>query len=46
MHLDARDLTTKNQVRNFGVSLESDLSFSSHVKTKTKELDALFPIKT
>jgi len=36
MHLDARDLTTKNQVRNFGVSLESDLSFSSHVKTKTK----------
>jgi len=34
--LDTRGLTTKNQVRNLGVSLESDLSFSSHVKAITK----------
>jgi len=34
--LDARGLTTKNQARNLGVSLESDLSFSSHVKAVTK----------
>jgi len=35
-YLDARGLTTKNQVRNLGVSLESDLSFSSYVKAITK----------
>jgi len=35
-YLDTRGLTTKNQVRNLGVSLESDLSFNSHVKTITK----------
>jgi len=35
-YLDARGLTTKNQVRNLGVSLESDLSFNSHVKAITK----------
>jgi len=34
-NLEARGLTTKNQVRNLGVSLESDLSFSSHVKAMT-----------
>jgi len=28
-YLDARGLTAKNQVRNLGVSLESDLSFNS-----------------
>ncbi len=28
--------TTKNQVRNLGVILETDLSFSSHVKAVTK----------
>jgi len=33
-YLDARGLTTK--VRNLGVSLESDLSFNSHVKAITK----------
>jgi len=33
---DARGLTTKNQVRNLGMSLESDLSFSSHVKAISK----------
>ncbi len=31
-YLDSRGQTTKNQVRNFGVILETDLSFSSHVK--------------
>ncbi|KAL0148410.1 hypothetical protein M9458_056310 [Cirrhinus mrigala] len=35
-YLDARGHTTKNQVRNLGVILESDLSFSSHVKAVTK----------
>ncbi|KAL0148175.1 hypothetical protein M9458_056496, partial [Cirrhinus mrigala] len=35
-YLDARGQTTKNQVRNLGVILESDLSFSSHVKAVTK----------
>ncbi|KAI2666203.1 RNA-directed DNA polymerase from mobile element jockey [Labeo rohita] len=35
-YLDSRGQTTKNQVRNLGVILESDLSFSSHVKAVTK----------
>ncbi len=35
-YLQSRGLTTKNQVKNLGVSLESDLSFSSHVKAITK----------
>ncbi|KAL0152092.1 hypothetical protein M9458_052599, partial [Cirrhinus mrigala] len=35
-YLDSRGQTTKNQVRNLGVNLESDLSFSSHVKAVTK----------
>jgi len=35
-YLDARGPTTKNQVRNLGVSLESELSFSSHVIAITK----------
>ncbi|KAI2645033.1 putative RNA-directed DNA polymerase from transposon BS [Labeo rohita] len=35
-YLDARGQTTKNQVRNLGVILKSDLSFSSHVKAVTK----------
>ncbi len=35
-YLDSRGQTTKNQVRNVGVILETDLSFSSHVKAVTK----------
>ncbi len=35
-YLDSRGQTTKNQVRNLGVILETDLSFSSHVKALTK----------
>ncbi len=35
-YLDSRGQTTKNQVRNLGVILETDLSFSSHVKAVTK----------
>ncbi len=35
-YLDSRGHTTKNQVRNLGVILETDLSFSSHVKAVTK----------
>ncbi len=35
-YLDSRAQTTKNQVRNLGVILETDLSFSSHVKAVTK----------
>ncbi len=31
-YLDSRVKTTKNQVRNLGVILETDLSFSIHVK--------------
>ncbi len=34
--LDYRGQTNKNQVKNLGVILESDLSFSSHVKAVTK----------
>ncbi len=34
--LDSRGQTTKNQVKNIGVILETDLSFSSHVKAVTK----------
>ncbi len=37
-YLDSRGQTTKNQVRNLGVILETDLSFSSHVKAVTKLL--------
>ncbi len=35
-YLDSRGQTTKNQVRNLGVILQTDLSFSSHVKAVTK----------
>ncbi|KAL0153125.1 hypothetical protein M9458_051581, partial [Cirrhinus mrigala] len=35
-YLNSRSQTTKSQVRNLGVILESDLSFSSHVKAVTK----------
>ncbi len=35
-YLDSRGQTTKNQVKNLGVILETDLSFSSHVKTVIK----------
>ncbi len=35
-YLDSRGQTTKNKVRNLGVILETDLSFSSHVKAVTK----------
>jgi len=35
-YLNARGLTTKIQIRNLGVTLKSDLSFSSHVKAITK----------
>ncbi|KAL0152665.1 hypothetical protein M9458_052388, partial [Cirrhinus mrigala] len=35
-YLDSRSQTTKNQDRNFGVILKSDLSSSSHVKAVTK----------
>ncbi len=55
-YLDSRGQTTKNQVRNLGVILETDLSFSSHVKAVTKSayyhlkniarIDVLFPVKT
>ncbi len=34
--LDLRGQTTKNQVKNLGVILETDLSFSSHFKAVTK----------
>ncbi len=36
VYLDSRSQTTKNQVQNCGVILETDLSFSSHVKAVTK----------
>ncbi len=35
-YLDSRGQTTKNQVKNLGVILETDLSFSRHVKAVTK----------
>ncbi len=35
-YLDSRGQSTKNQVRNLGVILETDLSFSSHGKAVTK----------
>ncbi len=35
-YLDSRGQTTKNNVKNLGVILETDLSFSSHVKAVTK----------
>ncbi len=35
-YLDSRGQTTNNQVRNFGVILETDLRFRSHVKAVTK----------
>ncbi len=37
-YLDSRGQTTKNQVKDLGVILETDLSFSSHVKAVTKLL--------
>ncbi len=33
---DSRGQTTKNKIKNIGVILETDLSFSSHVKAVTK----------
>ncbi len=35
-YLDSSGQTTKNQVKNLGVILETDLRFSSHVKAVTK----------
>ncbi len=35
-YLDSRGQTTKNQLKNIGVILETDLSFSSHVKAVIK----------
>ncbi len=35
-YLDSRGQTAKNQVKNIGVILETDLGFSSHVKALTK----------
>ncbi len=35
-YLDSRGQITKTQVKNLGVILETDLSFSSHVKAVTK----------
>ncbi len=35
-YLDSSGQTTKNEVKNLGVILETDLSFSSHVKAVTK----------
>ncbi len=35
-YLDSRGQTTKNQVRNLGVILETDLRFMNHVKAVTK----------
>ena len=35
-HLKTRSLDTKNQVRNLGVILDSDLKFESHIKNVTK----------
>ncbi len=35
-YLDSRGLTTKNQVKNLGVILETELSFSNHDKAVTK----------
>ncbi len=35
-YLDSRGQTTKNQVKNLGVILDTDLCFSSHVKAVTK----------
>ncbi len=35
-YLDSRGQTTKNQVNNLGVILETNLGFSSHVKAVTK----------
>ncbi len=37
-YLDSRGQTTKNQVKNLVVILETDLSFSSHVKSVTKSV--------
>ncbi len=35
-YLDSKGQTTKNLIKNLGVILETDLSFSSHVKAVTK----------
>ncbi len=53
-YLDSRGQTANNQVKNLGVNLETDLSFSSHVRAVTnhtimsktlRELQILFPVK-
>ncbi len=38
MHTLTNNQTTKHQVKNLGVILETDLSFSSHVKAVTKSV--------
>ncbi len=43
-YLDSRGQTTKNHVKNLGVILETDLSFSSH--ETLQELEVLLPVKT
>ncbi len=43
-YLDSSGQTTKNQVKNLGVILETDLRFSSHVKAVTKS--AYYHLKT
>ncbi|MGL5101460.1 MAG: hypothetical protein ACRC6N_02725, partial [Plesiomonas sp.] len=35
-YLDLRGLKTQSKVKNLGVILESDLSFSSHIKAISK----------
>ncbi len=37
-YLASRGLKTQNKVKNLGLVLESDLSFSSHVKAKSKSV--------
>ncbi len=38
VYLDSRGQTAKNQVRNLGVILETDLSFSCHVFVSSHDL--------
>ena len=35
-HLELLSLKTRDQVRNLGVLIDSDLNFSSHIKSITK----------
>ncbi len=44
-YLDSRGQTTKNQVRNLGVILETDLSFSSHVTKSAYHLTNIARIR-